>query len=148
MSKLICLPYFVIQLSSQVRQSRLQLNSILKQWDHTEAMRSVCGLMRLSQENESSATAFYPIRVPHQSKFSDRTTETRRYGPDIPMQSYLENRPLTISTPHSFPTHIIVKSVLMGLTLTRPPTAQPRHSTCLRGAPWTVGKPTGPPSNG
>ena len=68
-------------------------------------MRSNRGLMRLSQENESSAAAFYPIRVPNQSKFSDRTTETRQYGPDHPMQSYLENFPPSPLVSHTFPTH-------------------------------------------
>ena len=68
-------------------------------------MRTNCGIWRLPQENESSPVAVHPISAPRQSRFSDRTLETQRYRPDHPMQSYLENRPLTISTPHSFPTH-------------------------------------------
>ena len=68
-------------------------------------MRSNRGLVRLSQENESSAAAFYPIRVPNQSKFSDRTTETRRYGPDHPTQSYLENYPPFLFVSPTLPTH-------------------------------------------
>ena len=39
-----------------------------------------------------------------------------------------------------------IQFVLMGPQLTPPPTAQPRHRTCLSGAPWPVGKPTGPTS--
>ena len=68
-------------------------------------MRSNCGLVRRSQENESSTAAFYPIRVPRQSKFRDRTSETQRYEPNLPMQSYLENRSPVTTTPHSSQTH-------------------------------------------
>ena len=68
-------------------------------------MRTNCGLWRLPQENESSPVAVHPIPAPRQSKFSDRTLETQRYQPDHPMQSYLENRPLSTPTSHSPPTH-------------------------------------------
>ena len=94
-------------------------------------MRSVCGPVRLSQEIESSAAAFYPNCDSPRSKFSEPLEEIN--GMDLTLLCNLiwrTDRPSPL--PHTYIQHIIiVKSVLMGLLLTRPPTAHLRHSTCL-----------------
>ena len=68
-------------------------------------MRSVCGPVRLSQEIESSAAAFYPNCDPRSCKFRDRTMENQRYDYDIPTQSYLENFPPSPLVSPTFQTH-------------------------------------------
>ena len=100
---------------------------------HSKTMRSNCGNWRLPQENESSPVAVRPISAPRLSKFRDLNSETQHYRPDIPMQSYLENRLPVTSNSHLLKTHKHCNISAYGLSAS--PTSNHRVSS-QNVAPW------------
>ena len=73
---------------------------------HTEATRSVCGLARLSHENESSAFAVYTNLDLRRSKLSGPSRVDQQYYYDTLQQSKLELiPPLSL---YAFPKHITI----------------------------------------